>query len=247
MRDGGHTQGTPMDDKIEVVDKSLGVFEKLVNFFKRYSIYEILKTLILTILVGYAIYFSLNPDKVFDAYERWKKARHTEAIELSMANNIQIQSEIDRLRERLGADRVILLSYHNSKQSLAGVPYIYLTAINESIAYNIAPVAEGYEAVKTSLYPFVTYLSANGEFCGDICDLRDIDKALAYRMEGNDVQHFAAVNIEGTDPLGMIFVTFTLPVDENHKCDLVMNDIRRTAMKIGILLDNEDNTTKKKR
>ena len=115
---------TPIDEKIEVVDKGLGVFERLVNFFKKYSVWEVLKTLILSVLIGYTIYLSLNPDIIFNAYEKWRKDEHTEAIENSMKNSVLIQNELETLRERVGADRVLLLSYHNTTSSLVGVPYI---------------------------------------------------------------------------------------------------------------------------
>ena len=94
------TNETPIDEKIEVVDRGLGVFERLVNFFKHYSVWEILKTLILSVLIGYTIYLSLNPEVVFKAYEKWRSNEHTEAIENSMKNSVLIQNELETLRER---------------------------------------------------------------------------------------------------------------------------------------------------
>ena len=61
---------TPIDEKIEVVDKGLGIFERLVVFFKHYSVWEILKTLFLSVLIGYTVYLSLNPEIIFNAYEK---------------------------------------------------------------------------------------------------------------------------------------------------------------------------------
>lgn len=231
-----NTNATPIDEKIEIVDKGLGVFERLVNFFKKYSVWEVLKALILSILIGYTIYLSLNPEIVFNAYEKWRKDEHTEAIENSMKNSVLIQNELETLRERVGASRVLLLSYHNTTSSLVGVPYIFLTAEAESIASNIHPVAEGYERIKTSLYPFVNYLNRETYFCGDIEELRNIDKSLAYRMEGNDVQHFAAMNIEGEQPLGVLFITYTSDVDKKHNCSEVKDMVLRSAVRLAIYL-----------
>lgn len=223
-------------DKIEVVDKGLGVFERLVNFFGQHSVWEILKTLFLSVLIGYTIYLSLNPDIIFSAYEKWKKTEHTEAIENSMKNSVLIQNELETLRERVGAQRVLLLSYHNTTSSLVGVPYIFLTAEAESIGSGTHPVAEGYERVKTSLYPFVNYLNRETYFCGDIEELRGIDKALAYRLEGNDVRHFAAMNIEGEQPLGVLFISYTDELNKNHKCGDVKDMILRSAGRLAIYL-----------
>lgn len=223
-------------DKIEVVDKGLGVFERLVNFFGQHSVWEILKTLFLSVFISYTIYLSLNPDIIFSAYEKWKKTEHTEAIENSMKNSVLIQNELETLRERVGAQRVLLLSYHNTTSSLVGVPYIFLTAEAESIGSGTHPVAEGYERVKTSLYPFVNYLNRETYFCGDIEELRDIDKALAYRLEGNDVRHFAAMNIEGEQPLGVLFISYTEEIGESHKCSDVKDMILRSAGRLAIYL-----------
>ena len=223
-------------DKIEVVDKGLGVFERLVNFFGQHSVWEIIKTLFLSVLIGYTIYLSLNPDIIFSAYEKWKKDEHTEAIENSMKNSVLIQNELETLRERVGADRVLLLSYHNTTSSLVGVPYIFLTAEAEAIGMDIRPVAEGYERVKTSLYPFVNYLNRETYFCGDIEELRGIDKALAYRLQGNDVEHLAALNIEGEQPLGVLFITYTSDVTETHNCGSVKDMILRSAGRLAIYL-----------
>ena len=223
-------------DKIEVVDKGLGVFERLVNFFGQHSVWEILKTLFLSVLIGYTIYLSLNPDIIFSAYEKWKKTEHTEAIENSMKNSVLIQNELETLRERVGANRVLLLSYHNTTSSLVGVPYIFLTAEAESIGSGTHPVAEGYERVKTSLYPFVNYLNRETYFCGDIEELRDIDKALAYRLEGNDVRHFAAMNIEGEQPLGVLFISYTDELHKTHNCSDVKDMILRSAGRLAIYL-----------
>ena len=231
-----NANGTPIDEKIEVVDKGLGVFERLVNFFKKYSVWEVLKALVLSVLIGYTIYLSLNPEIVFNAYEKWRKDEHTEAIENSMKNSVLIQNELETLRERVGASRVILLSYHNTTSSLVGVPYIFLTAEAESIGSGTHPVAEGYERVKTSLYPFVNYLNRETYFSGNIEELREIDKSLAYRMEGNDVQHFAAMNIEGEQPLGVLFITYTSDVDKKHNCSDVKDMVLRSAGRLAIYL-----------
>lgn len=236
-------------EKIEVIDKGLSTFERFVNFFQKYSFWTIIKTLVLSIVIGYSIYIALNPEVVFSAYERWKKVEHTEAVKKAMHNSVFIQNELEVLRTKIGADRVILLTYHNTMQSLAGVPFIYLTAENEVIGDGVAPVAEGYERVKTSLYPFVSYLNKEGYFCGNIEDLRTIDKALAYRMEGNDVRHFAAMNIEGEQPLGVLFITYINDVNDSniHNCSDTKNEIYRVSTKLAVLLSAKENNRKKTR
>lgn len=183
------------------------------------------------------VFLITNPTWIFDKYEQVKEDRHRVQMENVMKNNIIIQTEMERLLYKTNADRVLLLQYHNTKNSLAGVPFIYLTATHECVNENVQPVASGYEVLKTSLYPFVNYMAKIKYFCGDIDDLRQYDKALAFRMEGNDVKHLAVCHIDCQIPLGVIVVTYTNDVNINHSCENVENYIRNTAMEIGILIN----------
>lgn len=226
-----------MENKINNIDKFLGVFEKIVLFFQKYKIFDVLKALVFSILIGYIIYFAINPHIIFEKIEQIKKEIHIEDTQISFNNSNLINIELENLRLRTKASRALVLQFHNGKQSLGGLPFIYLTATNESLDYYIKPVAEQYEEVKTSLYPFVTYILQNGYWSGNIEDLRCIDKSLAYRIEGNDVKHLAVLDIEGNRPLGLIFVTYT--ECPNHDCREIENEIRKSALKIGLLMQDD--------
>jgi hypothetical protein len=60
-----------------------------------------------------AIFIISKPTYFFDQYEKIKEERHKEQMELVMRNNIIIQNEIDNLLYKTGANRVLLLQYHN--------------------------------------------------------------------------------------------------------------------------------------
>ena len=221
------------------IDKGIGWIERTLNMVEKYKIVTIIKAFGMVLAIALLIAFLKNPTYILDKFEEMKAREHTEKMEITLKNSQIINTEIENLRYRTGADRVLLLQFHNSKESLSGLPFIYLTATAEAIDYNVKPVAEGYEAVKTSLYPFMTFITKEGYFCGDIEDLRDIDKALAYRMQGNDVQHLAFQYLEGEHPLGLIVCSFTRTPDEQHNCLEVEHQIRKTATKVSILLSNE--------
>lgn len=221
-------------ENLDNMDKGLGWVEKVLALIKQYKLIDFIKAFAVIMIAFCMVSFILAPEKVFERFEEWRKKEHTERVEIAMRNSQLIQYELETVRERTGADRAILLTFHNQKQSLNGVPYIYLTAQNESLAYGIVPVAEKYEVLKCSLYPFVNYIIKNNYFSGDIEELATIDKSLAYRMMGNDVKHTAFVNIEGDTLLGVLVLTYT--EKPNHNCKQIETHIRKSATKIGILL-----------
>lgn len=220
---------------MENIDKGLHWLDRALEIVEKYKIKTIAKAVAIILVIAALIGFLKNPTWIFEKYEEYKKKEHSERVEVAMKNTQLIQYEIDALRMKTNASRVVLLTFHNQKQTLSGVPYIYLTAQNESLDYGITPVAEKYEVLKCSLYPFVNYIIQNEYFAGDIDSLASIDKALAYRMMGNDVTHCSIMNIEGESLLGVLVITYTDDC-ENHNCKDVEMIVRKSATKIGILL-----------
>lgn len=230
-----------MANNIDNVSTGIGWLEKILTLISKFRIWDFIKAFIVIFMLAILVSFIAKPEWVFNKWEEYKEEKHKERMEIVEKNNTIIHAELENILYKTGADRVLLLSYHNSKQSLTGLPYIYLTAINEAIQYNVKPVAEGYEAVKTSLYPMINYLTSEEYFCGDIEELRTIDKALAYRMQGNDVQHLCMLQIEGEYPLGVLVATYTHGIESEHDCKEVESIMRRSGVKIGVLLNNESN------
>ena len=221
------------------LNNNINLIEKFLNIAEKYKISTIFKSVLIIFIFAITVFLISKPTYFFDKYEQAKEEKHKIQMEKVMRNNIIIQSEIDDLLQKTGADRVLLLQYHNTKNSLSGLPFIYLTATNESLTYNTAPVSGGYETLKTSLYPFVNYIAKHKYFCGDISELEKYDKALAYRMRGNDVTHLAMCHIDCEIPLGALVVTYTHNIDTHHNCASIEQMIRNSAMKIGILINNK--------
>lgn len=221
------------------LEGNIGLIERVLNIADKYKISTIFKTVFIILIFSFTIAFVNNPSFIFDRYEKIKEKRHQEQMEVVIKNNVLIQTELENLLYKTGGDRVILLQYHNTKNSLAGLPFLYLTATNESLRAGVTPVSEGYETLKTSLYPFVGFLSKQKYYCGDIEELEKIDKALGYRMRGNDVEHFAMCHIDSDIPLGAIVITYTSKVSiEEHVCKDVEQILRNSALKIGLLIKN---------
>ena len=222
------------------LSENIGLIERFLQIAEKYKFSTICKALAIIFIFAITIFLISNPTYFFDKYEEIKENRHKEQMEVVMRNNVIIQTELENLLFKTGANRCILLQYHNTKNSLSGLPFIYLTATNESLTYNTTPVSEGYETLKTSLYPFVGYLAQYRYFCGNIEDLEKFDKALAFRMKGNDVQHLAMCHIDSEVPLGVLVLTYTHNVEPNkHNCCEVEQLVRNTALKIGVLIDGK--------
>ena len=88
--------------------------------------------------------------------------------------------------------------------------------------------------------PFITHLFKNGYWCGNVDDLTEIDKALAFKLKSNGTEHFTACVIEGIDkPLAILIVSFDKQPDEHHNCNLNRENIRHVAMELSVIFEVE--------
>lgn len=223
-------------ENINNQEKSLSLVEKVLQICDKYSVWNILKALLMLILVSYVCWFAFNPGRIFELYERYQKKAHDELLEQRRETNPKIQMACDQLRSQTGADRVIFLELHNGKVGTGGLPFEHASASCESLADGIWPVADQYQNVSLSLLPFSNYLFEHEYYSGDITGLQDIDKSLMYRMMSNSVTHCAMTVVQGVDkPVGLLVLTYTTGVD--HECPVIRKKMENTALKLGVLVE----------
>lgn len=223
-------------ENINNQEHSLTLIERVLQICDRYSVWKILKALLLLILVSYVCWFAFNPERLFELYDRYRDKEHDELLEQRRETNPKIQMACDKLRNQTAADRVIFLELHNGKIGSGGLPFEHASASCESLADNIWPVADQYQNVSLSLLPFSHYLFENTYYSGDISGLQGIDKSLMYRMMSNNVTHCAMIVVQGVDkPVGLLVLTYTTPVD--HECPTIRKRMENTALKLGVLVE----------
>lgn len=216
--------------------QGLGFLEKALNLIRQYKLWDFIKAFIVIVMVSLMAYCITNPDKVFEYFKRAGDKAHDELIEHRLKNANKIQSAIDRLMYKTDASRCLVISLHNGLNDISNLPYLRASAIYESINDNIYPISEQYQNTMLSLLPFANHLYYNDYWCGDIDDLYEVDKTLYHKLSSNNVTHFCAATIQGTDkPIGFIFLTFTYEV--NHDCETVKKELQHTALEVALLME----------
>ena len=222
---------------MEKIDKGIGWLERILDLIKKYSIGEFLKAFLIILLTALVIGFIAKPTYIFEKYDEWQTKQHSVKMEKRLINNEKVHILAERLLYKVNADRVLILELHNGVSSNSGLPFAKASATYEAINEGAIPVADQYQDVNLSLMPFANKLIEQDYWCGDTEDLMKIDKALCYRMLGNDTSHFAGCVIRGIDkPLAFVFVKFK-SVEDNHSCEDVKNIINHNALQLALLLE----------
>ena len=233
-----------------VIDNTSNVLswlEKILNLIKNYGIGKIITGALLIAFLSVVFWFIFNPTRAFEVYDEWKSRQHTALMDIRMENAPKIQSIIDKLTYKVGASRTLILELHNGNESIGGIPFTKCSATYESLNIGAAPVSQHYQAQNLSLIPFATFLFEKGYWCGNIEELAEIDKALAFKMQSNKTEHFAACIIEGVDrPLAILFVSFDT-ISDRHNCDEVRENIRHIAMELSVMFELERRTAEQQK
>ena len=233
-----------------VIDNTSNVLswlEKILNLIKNYGVGKIITGALLIAFLSVVFWFIFNPTRAFEVYDEWKSRQHTALMDIRMENAPKIQSIIDKLTYKVGASRTLILELHNGNESIGGIPFTKCSATYESLNIGAAPVSQHYQAQNLSLIPFATFLFEKGYWCGNIEELAEIDKALAFKMQSNKTEHFAACIIEGVDrPLAILFVSFDT-ISDRHNCDEVRENIRHIAMELSVMIELERRTAEQQK
>jgi hypothetical protein len=233
-----------------VIDNTSNVLswlEKILKLIKNYGIGKIITGALLIAFLSIVFWFIFNPTRAFEVYDDWKSRQHTALMDIRIENAPKIQSIIDKLTYKVGASRTVILELHNGNESIGGIPFTKCSATYESLNIGAAPVAQHYQAQNLSLIPFATFLFEKGFWCGNLEELAEIDKALAFKMQSNKTEHFAACIIEGVDrPLAILIVSFD-SVNDRHNCDEVRENIRHIAMELSVMFELEKRTAEQQK
>ena len=227
------------ENKINYTNTVLGWFEKIMEFTKKYSIWEIIKTLFLVLVFYVFAQILFHPEKIYEKYIQYINDKHTEKLELRMANSHYIQDELKTLRLETGAKRVIICELHNGQENVNGFPFMRISATYETTASDVYSVTDFYQNLQITNFPIFNYLYEDEFYCGKVEDLNDIDTKLYHKLMANDAVYIhiePIIGVNGT--IGFLVLTWD-DAPDNHK--ETHRKIHQSSGKLGALLGGNGN------
>ena len=215
------------------IDKNMSFLQKLLSLQRKYGFFDIIKSLILLLITGYVVFFTLNPTYLLDKIEKLQVDKHSEAISKRVQSDKDVRLILERLLEITDADRAWLVEFHNGSSNIAtGLPFLYGSMRIEATRDSILNIEDDYSDFSLSRYPLMYKLMQEGYYYGSVDSIVNIDKRLYYKMKSNNVNEFAALTLyDGNSPIGVIGLSFCVPDTMNLR--IVGREIRRGGMQIG--------------
>lgn len=227
-----------MENKLNNAQQGAGLLEKFVAMVDKYGIKKIIKGLGVFVFASYIIFFALNPRYLFEKYNDYITKRHNEQLTERMAVVESLNNEIDRIKNKLDADRVFIIEFHNSVKSIEGFPFAFGSMNFETCSDGIMYVSDEYNGFNLSKYKLIPYIYKNNIFMGNVEDIKEIDNRLYLKFLSNDVHKIYLIKIEGMSmPTGILGVTYCEEknIDEQH----IMSVLRQEVIRAGYIMSQK--------
>ena len=235
-----------MSDEVkvpEVTEKTLGIFEKILELFKKYGAFRMIGTVFFFVFFSWMTYIALNPNVVFEKYEKYISEVHEVSIDYRMESAPVVRAYLNQLAMGTGAERAYILEFHNGKSNPSGLQWQFgdLTFINDGTD----DISDEIQNVSLSRYNFANLMHDKGCWAGSIDELTNIDERFYNRMRLNGGVYFAFQMIYGSNmkEIGILGVSFMADEQIPDKAELLM-EVHKYASAISPLLD-EANARKK--
>lgn len=225
------------EEKINILTSLFGIFQKSVDWSKKYSFIDMFKGLFALVVSAAVLFIFLNPSYFLERYEQFKEKQHTENIDKRLEISPKINFILEKLLVSTKCDRSFVLEFHNGTDNLSGLPFLYADMTYEEIANdNIEYIADLYNNVPLSKFPITQKLFENGYWYGGLDELSKIDKRLSSRIKINNGEWTALILLKGSEHyLGIIGVSFTDSLSVNKVA--VGRNLRTAAINTITLLD----------
>lgn len=223
--------------KLDTISNSTGIINKIVELYEKYGFKKILKAILCAVAIGYICFFALNPTYFLDRWNEKQAEKHTKEITQRFELTNNINNEIERIKDKLGADRVFVIEFHNSVKSIEGFPFAFGSMNFETCQDSVMYVSDEYTNFNLSKYKMISHIYNNSVFFGSVDEVKPIDNRLYLKFLSNDAKEIGLITIEGTkNPIGILGITYTS--EENRDWSKIRATLRQESVRIALLYSN---------
>lgn len=187
------------------IDSGLSWLERILQLYKEYGVFNILKGLFILIMLSLTLRICYNPSFLFDKYIDYMTQRHTKKLYERAEYDQQVKSLLPVYLYKYHADRVWIIQYHNGIMD-----WQHGTMRFELCNDDVESIKNQYNDFNLTWINLPYYLKENEVFIGDMVKLDSIDSTLYTQLKKNDVQYLACTIIKDSSgyPIGILGVTW---------------------------------------
>lgn len=130
--------------------------EKIVTLLGQYGTPLVITSVVIYIAIRYAEIWLKKMERAaavgVKGQEDRNKEEHTRLLELRKKVNETVNTSLDRLMTKAGADRAFIFEFHNGGVSLAGLPFLKMSNTYEVVDTGIVPQSYNLQSMGVAMF-----------------------------------------------------------------------------------------------
>lgn len=167
----------------------LSWIEGILKIIKEYGYLRCFIGVLFICLCSWIFYLSQNPNVIIDKIVEIQNKTHNDAFVYRIENESNARLVLKDALIELDADKVFIIEFHNGVANPSGLPFAYADATIEVTKAGIPFLESDFHDLSISRFHFISYVYKEGFWCGDVNEIRSIDKRFALRQEENDIKY----------------------------------------------------------
>lgn len=200
-----------MEDKNKSFFDRFNLFDKIVKLITKHGKVTVMYGVVILLLVYNILLNPIDLNKILERYDAKLEEAHKEGIQKRQRADEEIPTILEALRLKCGADRVMLLEFHNGSKNSADLEFYHFTATYEIINEDndsIDFVNDQYRNQNTGNY-YTLFNKLRKDRYLYSSDLDEDNSKFVKKMQKNDVQTFylCAVYDDSNDLIGVLSIS----------------------------------------
>ena len=205
------------------MEKLKAFVESLIKLDKNLGFNKIIKYLLIFLFLGLILNFRAVVSEVIQIIDEISLSIHEEKLGKRDELILELSPLLSEMRAITGADRILYIEFHNSKENLVGIPFKYLDLVLTAKKYGVPEfdIKKYHELSSGILSPIFPELRKTGYVINhgqsDVTFLRTYHEVsdFVYAQDGSVQQVY--LNLPGVNiPIGLIILEW---IDEEKEKD----------------------------
>lgn len=188
------------------INSGLSWLEKIIQLYKAYGVFGILKGLFILIMLSLTLRLCYNPNFIFEQYVDYMTQRHNKELYERSEYDQKVKNLLPIYLYKYGADRVWIVQYHNGVMD-----WQHGTMRFELCSDSVKSIKNQYNNFNLTWVNLPYYLKEHDIFIGSLEELNNIDPTLCTQFKKNNISYIACTVIRDNSnyPIGVFGLTWT--------------------------------------
>ena len=226
----------PKNDKVEHVSVFVTMWHSIHKIIDKAGCRKTLAVCLMVVFFSLCGYIVMHPEMIFEQFMRYQEKLHQEKVQKRMESNPIVEGLLLKLLVETQAHRCFLIEFHNGKENLTGLSFLYGRMTAQVTADSVKNSISEFDEFNLDQFSLVPEIVKAGYWGGSVDDLMRVDSPLAHKVLINGTHSLVMVTLYGSSSaIGVLGVSFVS--ETGYSEERVESIVRRYSYQVASAID----------